>query len=150
MPSARSKSPKKGGAKKSSKKELLVDAASLRPYGVNYRDIITTPLGVEVTVLGVNRVDGLLWVRWPGNVDSPVPSKAKTKHELEDYGYFKRPTSAHIQRSIDERTAAYFNQRYYGGSGPKTASIRLPWPEGSPAFTALTPIDRPRPTTAPV
>ena len=140
---------KKKGKGGKGKKEFLVDPASLQPYGVNARDIIKTPLGVEVTVLGVNRADGLLWVKWPGGIESPVPSKAKTKTDMEAFGYVRRPQSAHIQRSIDERLAAYFNQRYYGGPGPKTAAMRLPWPDGSPAFAALTPLERQRPSTAP-
>lgn len=140
--------PKKKG-KGGKKKEFLTDAASLAPYGVNVRDIIKTPLGVEVTVLGVNKLDGLLWVKWPGNVESPVPSKAKTKTDMEAFGYVRRPQSAHIQRSIDDRLKSYFNQRYYGGPGPKTAAMRLPWPDGSPAYAALQPIDRVRPVTAP-
>ncbi|KAL3896571.1 MAG: hypothetical protein SGPRY_013241 [Prymnesium sp.] len=141
---------KKGKGKKSGKREFLVDAVSLAPYGVKLRDILRTPLGVEVTVLGVNRADGLLWVRWPGGIDSPVPSKARSQDAMEEYGYIKRPISVHIQRSIDERMAAYFNQRYYGGPGPKTAALHLPWPTGSPAFAALTPLERQRPATAPV
>ena len=140
--------PKKKG-KKGNKKEFLVDPTSLAPYGVNVRDIIKTPLGVPVEVLGVNRADGLLWVQWPGKVQSPVPAKAKTKTDMEAFGYVRKPQSAHIQRSIDERLNAYFNQRYYGGPGPKTAAMRLPWPDGSPAFAALTPIERVRPNTAP-
>lgn len=141
--------PKGKKGKKGNKKEFLGDPASLAPYNVGLRDIIKTPLGVEVTVLGVNRADGLLWVKWPGNVESPLPSKAKTKADMEAFGYVRRPQSAHIQRSIDERLNAYFNQRYNGGPGPKTAALRLPWPDGSPAFAALTPLERQRPSTAP-
>lgn len=142
--------PKKAGKKKGNKKEFLVDAESLQPYGVRVRDIIKTPLGVEVTVLGVNRADGLLWVRWPGNVESPVPSKARNQSDMESFGYIRRPQSAHIQRSIDERLAAHFNQQYYGQPGPKTAAMRLPWPDPPSGPGALTPLERKRPVTAPV
>uniref|UniRef100_A0A7S3EZS9 Uncharacterized protein n=1 Tax=Haptolina ericina TaxID=156174 RepID=A0A7S3EZS9_9EUKA len=139
--------PKKKGKGKKGKKDFLVDLPSLQPYGVMPRDIIKTPLGVEATVLGVR--DGLLWLQFQGNVQSPVPSKAKTKADMEAFGYVRRPQSAHIHRSIVEREESYFNHRYYGTPGPKTAAMRLPWPDGSPAFNALAPVEKGRPLTAP-
>ena len=77
---------------------------ALAPFEVNVRDIIATPLGVQATVVGVK--DGSLWLQWPGGIispASPAPQKAKSKVELESFGYARRPQSAHIQRSIDER-----------------------------------------------
>ena len=67
---------KKGKGKKV---EFLIDSESLRPYEVQPRDMVQTPLGVDATVLGVNKADGLLWLQFPGGVQSPVPTKATTK-----------------------------------------------------------------------
>lgn len=50
---------------------------------------------------------------------------------MEAFGYVRRPESAHIQRSIDVRQAQIFEQRFYQGPGPKTAAMRLPWPQGN-------------------
>lgn len=141
--------PKKGGKKGKGKgPAFLTDAEALGPYGVRVRDIIRTPLGVEAEVVGVSSKDGLLWLSWPGNVQSPIPSKAKSKADMEAFGYVRKAEAFHIQRSIDERVQAYFDQRWYGAPGPRTAAMRLPWPEGSPAFSALTSLTRP--STAPV
>jgi hypothetical protein len=93
--------PKKGKWKKV---EFLVDAEALAPFDVAVNDIIETPLGVTCTVIGVR--DGALWLQWPGGIvspASPAPAKATNKTELQTYGYNRRPQSAHIQRSIDDR-----------------------------------------------
>ena len=95
---------------KGKKVEFLTDTAALAPFQVAANDIIATPLGVYTTVIGVR--DGALWLKWPGGIESPAspaPAKARTKAELEDYGYTRRPQSAHIQRSIDERLAVRVN-----------------------------------------
>lgn len=134
--------PKKGKGKKLAGYET--DAGALAPFGVQVRDIISTPLGVKGTVLGVRA--GVLWLRWPGGVESPTLAEAVDKSKLEEYGYVRRPQSAHIQRSIDERLDAYYQQRWYGKPGPKTAAIRLPTPSGSAAFAAFN--DTKRPATA--
>ena len=92
---------KKGKGKKV---EFLVDEAALKPFEVAINDIIDTPLGVSATVIGVK--EGALWLRWPGGIESPAspaPQKTKNKEDLATYGYNRRPQSAHIQRSIDER-----------------------------------------------
>ena len=92
---------KKGKGKKV---EFLVDEEALKPFDVAVNDIIDTPLGVSATVIGVR--DGALWPNWPGGIQSPAspaPTKARNKAEIETYGYYRRPVSAHIQRSIDER-----------------------------------------------
>ena len=114
--------------------------------------MIATPLGVQATVVGVK--DGSLWLSWPGGIispASPAPSKAKDKTQLEAFGYSRRPQSAHIQRSIDDRLRAQYEQRRYGGPGPKTAALKLPLGPngavGSAAFAAFA--AQGRPMTAP-
>jgi hypothetical protein len=124
---------KKG--KKGKQAAFLVDEEALRPFECQVRDIIQTPLGVRGTVLGVR--DGVLWIRWPGNIESPTPPKAKTAADLAAYGYVRRPTSAHIQRSIEERARANYEHRWYGKPAPKSAALRLPMPAASPAFAAF-------------
>ena len=93
---------KKGKGKKV---EYLTDKDALAPFDVDVDDMISTPLGVFATVIGVR--EGALWLKWPGGIESPAspaPAKAKNKQELETFGYNRRPQSAHIQRSIDTRT----------------------------------------------
>ena len=92
---------KKGKGKKV---EFLTDKAALEPFEVDVNDMIATPLGVFATVIGVR--DGSLWLRWPGGIESPAspaPQNAKSKEQLASFGYNRRPQSAHIQRSIDQR-----------------------------------------------
>ena len=139
----------KGKKGKGKAAAFLTDADALAPFECSLRDIIQTPLGVRGTVIGVR--DGVLWLRWPGNIEAPTPPKCKTAADLASYGYVRRPTSAHIQRSIDERVQANFEQRWYGRAGPRTAAIKLPMPAGTPAFTAFSTMPSPtkRPQTAP-
>ena len=90
------------------------------------------------------------WLQWPGAIKAPLPSKAKTQVEMEKFGYQRKPQWSHIQRSIDDRQQMLFHQRYYGGPGPKTASMRLPWPKGFDQNpNALPVISDLRPKTAP-
>jgi len=144
--------PKKGGKKKGKKGKgggaMETTPAALQPYGVGVRDIIQTPLGVEATVLGVQKGD--LWLQWPGAVKAPIPSRAKSKTDMEAYGYFRKPQWSHIQRSIDDRQNLLFAQRYYNGPGPRTATLRLPWPKGFDNSLALPSINDKRPATAPI
>ena len=133
--------PKKKG--KGKKVEFLVDAAALAPFNVAVNDIVETPLGVCCTVVGVR--DGALWLKWPGGIVSPAtpaPQKVQNKEALATYGYNRRPNSAHVQRSIDERTKALYEARRYGKPAPKTASMRLPLGpngvNGKPAFGVQT------------
>ena len=110
--------PKKKGKK--GKVALLTDAVSLAPFDVAVRDIISTPLGVQCTVVGV--MNGALYLQWPGGLVSPAtaaPQKVHDKAGLEAYGYNKRPQSAHIQRSIDEREKALYEHRRYGAHTPR-------------------------------
>jgi len=128
---------------------------ALAPFQVSVNDIVTTPLGVQANVVGVK--DGSLWLQWPGGIispASPAPSKAKTKAELEAFGYARRPQSAHIQRDIDSRWLTQYKQRRYGAPGPKTAAIKLPLgpngTAGSAAFAAFAASEAAkRPQTAP-
>lgn len=123
--------PKKGKGKKGP--ELLVDDEALAPFEVKVNDMIKSPLGVVCTVMGVK--DGQLIVQWPGGAVTPAaPGGAVDKAGLKEYGYSRRPQSAHIQRSIDERVKAQYMQRRYGAPGPKTAAMRLPLGPGSAAF----------------
>ena len=135
---------KKGGKKgKKGKVEYLVTPEALAPFACQANDIIATPLGVECTVVGVR--EGSLWLKWPGGLLSPAtpaPEKAHTVDALELYGYSRRPQSAMIQRSIDERENALYENRRYGKPLPKTAKIPLPLgphgKDGSERFAAYT------------
>ena len=94
---------KKGKGKKV---DFLVDEEALKPFDLAMGDIVATPLGVTATVIGVK--EGALWLNWPGGIQSPAspaPQNTKNKADLATYGYNRRPQSAHIQRSIDERLA---------------------------------------------
>ena len=53
-------------------------------------------------------------------------AKVHNKDELENYGYSRRPESAHIQRAIDDREKAMYEHRRYGSKAPPTAHMRLP------------------------
>jgi len=118
--------PKKKG-KKGKKVDYLTTAAALAPFDVQPRDIVATPLGVQATVVGVH--NGSLYLQWPGGLISPAtaaPQKVHDKAGLEAYGYYRRPQSAHIQRSIDERERALYEHRRYGKPPPPTAQYKLP------------------------
>jgi len=119
--------PKKGGKKGKKGPALVTDAEALKPFDVNLRDIIATPLGVECTVVGVK--DGALMLQWPGGLISPATPAPSTVHSVQDlgrFGYHKRPQSAHIQRTIDEREHALYEHRRYDKPLPLTARINLP------------------------
>ena len=103
--------------------------------------------GVYATVLGVSK--GELWIQWPGEIKSPLPSKAKCKQDMETYGYFRMPNWAHIQRSIDERSCALFNQKYKGGPPPRQSAMWLPNYTSASAGAAAGPGVSERPMTAP-
>lgn len=134
--------PKKGGKKgKGKKKEMLTSEADLKHFEVRVNDIIQTPLGVLANVIGMDQESGVLWLRWPSDIESPMPPKCQSKAEMEAFGYVRKPDSAHIQRSLDERTEKVYQHKFYGGLMPKTAAMKLPpfppnvdiqWPEGTP------------------
>ena len=126
---------KKGGKKgKKGKVEYLLTEEALAPFDVKADDIINTPLGVTCTVHGV--MNGSLYLKWPGGLISPAttaPTGAQNKAELNSYGYSKRPESASLLKSIEERQKALyaFRRGYNGTDGkpapaPKTAHMRLP------------------------
>lgn len=104
---------KKGGKKGKGKKEAFeFTPEALAPFDCKVNDIIATPLGVQCTVHGVK--GGALFLKWPGGLISPAttaPLKVKDKDGLAEYGYNKRPESAHIQRSLDERAKAEYEHR---------------------------------------
>ena len=56
---------------------------------------------------------------------------------METYGYVRRSEAAHIERSIETRQGLLFEQRFYCGPGPKTAAMRLPWPQGTTELPLL-------------
>ena len=75
---------KKGGKKgKGKKAEMLTDPVSLKPFEVCANDIIQTPLGVEATVVGLDASSQVLVLKWPGDIQSPMPPKCRSKAEME-------------------------------------------------------------------
>ena len=144
---------KKGGA------AFLTTPEALEPFGVQVRDLVSTPLGVQCTVVGVK--EGALYLQWPGGIVSAAtcaPQKVHDASALALYGYHRRPQSAHIQRSIEERETALYNHRRYGKAAPATAQYRLPLgphgAQGSAQFAAYSaetanPGSILRPATAP-
>ena len=134
--------PKKGGKKgKGKKKEMCTAEADLKHFDVRVNDIIQTPLGVLATVIGMDKESGVLWLKWPSDIESPMPPKCQSKAEMEAFGYVRKSNSVHIQRSLDARTEKVYQHKFYGGLMPKTAAMKLPpfppnvdiqWPEGKP------------------
>jgi hypothetical protein len=83
----------------------------------------------------------VLWLKWPSDIESPMPPKCQSKAEMEAFGYVRKSNSVHIQRSLDARTEKVYQHKFYGGLMPKTAAMKLPpfppnvdiqWPEGKP------------------
>ena len=72
----------------------LTDDASCKPFGFSAGSIILTPLGVEVTVLGVR--GGKLWALFPSDQESPLNPTSAPQFEAE--GYTKVHESRHILR----------------------------------------------------
>ena len=125
--------------KKDKGPEILVDKEALAPWGVELNDMIKTPLGTMVTVIGTKA--GQLWVRWPGGLESasgvvvapsapqpnqlanlPAPSYAKDKAELLKLGYERKDQAQHIQRAIDQRWKDDYQKRVYGPPIPRISS----------------------------
>jgi len=120
-----------GAKKKSGKKKkggegscLLTDLQSLQPFGVYLHQAIITPLGVEATVLGV--ANGQLWLEWPGRIQAPlsIPQSAELD-SMPDAALL--PTSRQIQKALDNRSQLTHEQKFYGGPGPRSATL-LPVP----------------------
>jgi len=91
--------PKKGKAKAPAF-QTSDDATS--PFGFALNDILLTPLGVEVTILGVkpdSTGEQKLWAQFPGDMQCPLgPSSAG---EFESQGYQRVHESRHILRNRD-------------------------------------------------
>jgi hypothetical protein len=73
---------------------FLTDDASCKPFGFTAGSILLTPLGVEVTVLGVRA--GKLWALFPSDQESPLNPTSAAQFEAE--GYTKVHESRHILR----------------------------------------------------
>ena len=66
--------PKKGKGK-SKGPSILTDDESCQPFGFRVGDILMTPLGVEVTVIGVKpdaSGENKLWAEFQGGLQSPL------------------------------------------------------------------------------
>ena len=136
--------PKKGGGGKKKKGKgpaMETSDDALAPFNLKFRDMVSTPLGVIATVAGTK--DGSLYLEFPGKIISAAtcaPQRVKDQTGMEAYGYTRRPQSAHIQRSVDEREEALYQHRRYGKPAPKTAQFRLPLgphgADGAPKFQA--------------
>mmetsp|Transcript_39205 Transcript_39205/g.65881 ORF Transcript_39205/g.65881 Transcript_39205/m.65881 type:complete len:163 (+) Transcript_39205:212-700(+) len=113
---------KKGGGKKKKGPTLLTSEADLAPFGFKVRDIISTPMGLKGTVIGVKIIPGeerlALMVEFPGGRVSPL----ELKLQQPVLGYRKAPDAEHIWRDVciirdkmkleaEERTAAMERQR---------------------------------------
>ena len=77
-----------------------------------------------------DRHDQVLWLKWPSDIESPMPPKCQSKAEMEAFGYVRESQSAHIQRSLDHRTEKLYQHKFCGGLMPKTAELKLPAPKG--------------------
>jgi hypothetical protein len=115
--------PKKGKKKKGPEFETTDEAC--RPFGFSANDVIITPLGIEVTVIGVKpapkpepedgadgaepkgedgeekeqekpRGNGTMWALFPGGYQSPL--RPKTAQEFEEQGYRRAHEGLHIMR----------------------------------------------------
>ena len=103
------------------------------------REPTTTTPRCSLTRIG--RHEQVLWLKWPSDIESPMPPKCQSKAEMEAFGYVRKSNSVHIQRSLDARTEKVYQHKFYGGLMPKTAAMKLPafppgvdiqWPEGKP------------------
>ena len=96
--------PKKGGKKKAKEPAFLTSPADTEPFGCNVNDLIITPMGIQVTVVGVKKseydiyhqLDGTLWATFPGGFNSPL--RAKSAEEFELQGYRRAHEGIHILR----------------------------------------------------
>mmetsp|Transcript_33960 Transcript_33960/g.80427 ORF Transcript_33960/g.80427 Transcript_33960/m.80427 type:complete len:123 (-) Transcript_33960:142-510(-) len=92
--------PKKAGKAKAPAFVTGIEATA--PFGFELGDILLTPLGVEVTILGVkpdSTGDMKLWAQFPGDMQCPLgPSSAG---QFEQQGYQRVHESRHILRNRD-------------------------------------------------
>ena len=56
----------------------------------------------------------------------PLPALAKTKDEMAQWGYMRRPESRHVQRSIDQRWRRDYQLRVYGPELPRWSGAPRP------------------------
>mmetsp|Transcript_13191 Transcript_13191/g.33222 ORF Transcript_13191/g.33222 Transcript_13191/m.33222 type:complete len:139 (+) Transcript_13191:45-461(+) len=96
--------PKKGKGK-SKGPSILVDDMSLKPFGFKMSDILLTPLGVEVTVIGVkpdSTGQPKLWAEFQSGFQSPL--EPTNPQEFTEQGYKRVHEGRHIMRNkaLDE------------------------------------------------
>jgi len=112
--------PKKGGKKGGKKKKVDFDASeeACAPFGFRARDIVKTPVGMEVTIIGVKLSDpadptsGRLWAKY--GASHVCPLGPKSPEEFQARGYRKADSSAFIIRDIGDvqaKRAARFELR---------------------------------------
>ena len=84
---------------------FLEDEESYRRFGFRVGDIVLTPLGVEVTILGVR--SGKIWALFPSEYEFPLEPESSSD-QFEERGYSKVHESRHILRDkeISERKKA--------------------------------------------
>ncbi len=75
----------------------LTDDQSCKPFGFSAGTIVLTPLGVEVTILGVR--GGKLWAMFPSDQESPLGPSSASQFETE--GYTRVHESRHILRDTE-------------------------------------------------
>lgn len=94
---------KKG--KKGKKPQIYTEVEHLRPFGLSMRDIVTTPLGLQGTVIGVKYEDaevqgtGRVWVEYTGGRQSPLEPRL-SQGSIQSHGYTRNPDSDHLFRDV--------------------------------------------------
>mmetsp|Transcript_53565 Transcript_53565/g.127379 ORF Transcript_53565/g.127379 Transcript_53565/m.127379 type:complete len:138 (+) Transcript_53565:166-579(+) len=95
--------PKKGGkAKKAKEPAFLIDDDTCRPFGFLPNDMVITPLGITVTIIGVKKSEieghpGVMWAKFPqGDYNSPL--RPMNPEEFEEQGYRRAHQGSHILR----------------------------------------------------
>mmetsp|Transcript_20454 Transcript_20454/g.39676 ORF Transcript_20454/g.39676 Transcript_20454/m.39676 type:complete len:139 (-) Transcript_20454:86-502(-) len=96
--------PKKGKGK-SKGPSILCDDLSLKPFGFRMSDILLTPLGVEVTVIGVkpnSTGEYKLWAEFQSGFQAPL--EPSNPQEFMEQGYKRVHEGRHIMRNkeLDE------------------------------------------------
>lgn len=57
----------------------------------------------------------MLWLKWPGGLESPLPGACKSKEDMAAMGYVRKPQSDHIQRCSDVRATMAFDHKWNEG-----------------------------------
>mmetsp|Transcript_17298 Transcript_17298/g.34513 ORF Transcript_17298/g.34513 Transcript_17298/m.34513 type:complete len:138 (+) Transcript_17298:94-507(+) len=95
--------PKKAGGKKKAKEPpFLTDEETCRAFGFLPNDIVITPLGMEVVIIGVKKAEGdsgmgTMWAQFQGGYLSPL--RPKNAIEFEEQGYRRAHEGIHILRN---------------------------------------------------